>query len=84
MKGTPRIRFWAEAGTAGLSGFLCVLTLVWRDWLEAIVRVSPDGHNGSVEWMLVAGLLAVALAAGTAAHSEWRRRRIEQPAFASS
>jgi hypothetical protein len=76
VKDIPRIRFWAEAGTAGLSGFLCVLTLVWRDWLEAIVRVSPDGHNGSVEWLLVAGLLTVATTAGAAARSEWRRHAL--------
>ncbi|HEX6701023.1 MAG TPA: hypothetical protein VF101_09870 [Gaiellaceae bacterium] len=73
---TPRIRFWAEAGTAALSGFLCVLTLVWRDWLEAIVRVSPDNHDGSVEWLIVAALLAVAAAAGVAARSEWRRHAL--------
>jgi len=68
-----RTRFWAETALAALSGFLAVLTLAWRDWIEAILRVDPDAHNGSVEWLVVAGLAGAALLLGAAALSERRR-----------
>jgi hypothetical protein len=75
MRSTVRGRFWLEAGAASLCGFLAVLTLFWRDWIEAITGLSPDHHNGSVEWLIVAGLLAVCVLVGLAARSEWRRPR---------
>jgi hypothetical protein len=52
-----RIRFWVEAGLAALSGFLGILTLFTRDWIEALTGFDPDNHNGSFEWMIVAMLL---------------------------
>jgi hypothetical protein len=68
-----RARFWAETALAALSGFLAVLTLAWRDWIEAILSVDPDAHNGSVEWLVVAGLAGAALLLAAAALSERRR-----------
>jgi hypothetical protein len=50
MKPTVRARFWAEAVLAWLSGFLAVLTLFWRNWIEAVTRTDPDRRNGSLEW----------------------------------
>ena len=75
MRLTVRARFWLEAGLASLCGFLAVLTLLWRDWIEATTGFSPDHHNGSVEWLIVAGLLAVCVLVGLAARSEWQRSR---------
>jgi len=74
MRSTVRARFWLEAGLASLCGFL-VLTLFWRDWIEATTGFGPDHHNGSVEWLIVAGPLAVCVLVGLAARSEWRRSR---------
>ena len=67
-----RRRFWVEAGLAGLTGALFVLTLAWHDWLEAL-GFDPDHGDGSVEWAIVAGLLALCLIFGLAARIEWRR-----------
>ena len=75
MRLTVRARFWLEAGLASLCGFLAVLTLLWRDWIEATTGFSPDHHNGSVEWLIVAGPLAVCVLVGLAARSVWRRSR---------
>ena len=39
-----RARFWVGTACGGLSGFLCLLTLVWKDWLEGEsenVQVGP-------------------------------------------
>jgi hypothetical protein len=76
MKTTVRARFWLEAGLASACGFLAVLTLFWRDWIEATTRFSPDHHNGSLEWAIVAGLFLVCMVVGATARAEWRRPRI--------
>jgi hypothetical protein len=68
-----RVRFWVEAGLATLSGFLGVLTLFTRDWIEALTGFDPDNHNGSFEWAIVAALFLVCLLLSIAARADWRR-----------
>ncbi len=65
--------FWIETGLAALTGLLCVITPFWPDWIEAISGWDPDQHDGSVEWMIATGLLALTVILGAAAMSEWRR-----------
>ena len=67
------MRFWIETGLAVLCGFLGLLTLVWRDWLEALSGFDLDHHNGSLEWAIVVALLAVSVALGRLARAERRR-----------
>jgi hypothetical protein len=67
------VRFWLEAGLAGVAGVLAVVTLLWRDWIELVFGVDPDGGNGSVEWLVVAVLLGAALAFGGLAAIDFRR-----------
>lgn len=66
------LRARLEAAIAVLAGALGFLTLVWRDWIESLTGWDPDHHNGSAEWILVAGLLAVAVAMGIASRRHWR------------
>jgi hypothetical protein len=66
-------RFWIEAGLAASSSVLLLLTLVTRDWIEAILRIDPDGGSGSFEWLVAAGLLATTLAFGLLARAERAR-----------
>ena len=54
------------------AGILGLLTIFWHDWIEMLTGLDPDQHNGSVEWLLVAGLLAVAVAMGLVARRHWR------------
>jgi hypothetical protein len=68
-----RARFWLEAVLAVLCGGLAVLTVFWRDWIEAVTGFDPDHHNGSFEWLVVAGLFALCVLVGLAARAEWRR-----------
>jgi len=59
--------------TAALLAGLAFLTLVWRDWIEAIFGVDPDHHSGWLEWAIVAVLAAAACFFAGWARFEWRR-----------
>src|SRR2546423_929222 len=41
-----RTRFWIEAGLASLTTLLLLLTLVRRDWIEAMFGIDPDNYSG--------------------------------------
>jgi len=68
-----RIRFFAQIALAILAGTSFLLTLVWRDWIEAMLRFSPDEHNGSLELVVSSLLLTATVALTAAARAEWRR-----------
>ena len=55
------------------AGILGILTIFWRDWIEVLTGWDPDQHNGTVEWVVVVGLLAVAVVMGLAARRYWKR-----------
>ncbi|HEY7009223.1 MAG TPA: hypothetical protein VH395_09795 [Jatrophihabitantaceae bacterium] len=73
MAKTPRVRFLLEAGFGIAAAALGILTLFWRDWIEAIFGFDPDNHNGSFEWLIVGVLLLVAIVLGICARADWRR-----------
>jgi hypothetical protein len=68
-----RKRFYAESCLAVLLTGLVVLTMVWPDWIEELTGLDPDAHNGSVEWMFVAGLVLAAAVSALQARREYRR-----------
>ena len=70
-----RTRFWLEVCLSALCGLLGLLTVFWRDWIEALTGFDPDRHDGSVEWMIVAGLLLASVGLSVVARVEWRRLR---------
>lgn len=73
MRRWPRRRFWFEAGLGALSALLFVLTLFVPDWIEAVFRVDPDQHSGSLEWGIVVVLAVMSVGSGLLARGEWRR-----------
>jgi hypothetical protein len=73
MRYRLRARFWFECALAAASGTLSVLTLAWRDWLEAILPIEPDRRSGSVEWLIIAMLVAITLVSASLAGIEFRR-----------
>ncbi len=81
---TLRSRFWLEATLAAASGALLVLTLVWHDWIELVLRVDPDHGDGSLELLAVLALLLAASAASALARRDWRRTRPTRPQVGSS
>jgi hypothetical protein len=78
MTSNVRMRFWVEAGLAALCGFLAILTLFTRDWVEALTGFDPDNHNGSFEWVIVAALFLVCLVLSVAARADWHRLRASE------
>jgi hypothetical protein len=67
-----RVRVRVEMAVALSAGVLGILTIFWHNWIEVLTGRDPDHHDGSVEWILVVGLLAVALTVGLAARRHWR------------
>jgi len=67
-----KVRARLEAVAAVCAGFLGILTIFGRDWIEALTGWDPDRHNGTMEWLVVVGLLAVAAAMGIAARRHWK------------
>ena len=73
MRSPLRFRFWVEAALGTLTGLLCALTLVTREWIELLFGIDPDGGSGALEWAIVASLLGVTIAFSLSARAEWRR-----------
>jgi hypothetical protein len=59
---------------AGATGFLTILTLVWRDWIEGVFGLDPDHHNGSFEWTLVAAGAVLTIIFAALARRTWQLR----------
>jgi len=74
-----RSRFWIETTLSGSSAALFLLTLVWRDWIEALTGFDPDHGNGSLEFVMAAALLALALISARLARREYRQRLTDSP-----
>ncbi len=75
MAKDQRRRFWAEAGLSATATILAILTLISREWIELLTGWDPDHGDGSIEWISVVVMAAVALTLGLAARAEWRRAR---------
>lgn len=73
MAGRLPARVRVEAVLATASAALGLLTLVWKDWIEVVLRVDPDHGDGTVEWWVVTTLLVVA--AALFALSRWEIQR---------
>jgi hypothetical protein len=69
--GHARRWFGIESGLASMSAVLAVVTLFWADWLE-VTGWKPDHVDGSVEWMIAAALLLVAVVLGGLASARAR------------
>lgn len=67
-----KVRARLEMAVALAAGILGLVTIFWSDWIEMLTGFDPDQHNGSVEWLLVAVLLVVAVAMGLVARRDWR------------
>ena len=77
MKPHLRQRFWIESALSIASAALFVITLLWKDWIEIVLRVDPDAGSGALEWAIVAVAVWSTLGFAALARSEWRRARLQ-------
>jgi len=68
----PKFRARLEMAVALCAGILGILTIFWHDWIEAMTGWDPDQHSGRVEWVVVAGLLVIAIVMGLQARRHWK------------
>jgi hypothetical protein len=61
-----------EMAVALCAGILGILTIFWHDWIEALTGWDPDNHSGGMEWIVVVGLLVIAVVLGLAARRHWK------------
>jgi len=73
VKKSFRPWFWLVTGLALFTGFLALITPIFPDWIEFLSGWDPDHHNGSVERLIVFGLLALTVLLVGLAAVEWRR-----------
>lgn len=73
MKKGLRPWFYPEAILGIMTGVLFVVTLFYRDWIEALFHVDPDQGSGALELGIVVALLAVTVVMTLLARYEWRR-----------
>jgi hypothetical protein len=66
-------RFWIETVTAVIGTLLFALTLITREWFEALTGIDPDGGSGALEFALAFGLLIVSVVSVWAAQRSFRR-----------
>ena len=79
-----KVRLWIEAILGAASAVALAVTLVWPDWIERLLGLDLDGSDGSVEWGLVAALVASTAAALAMGWRDWRALRAGQCAARSS
>lgn len=63
-----RTGFWLEAGFGSASGTVALVTLFWRDWIEALTGFNRDRGGGAVEVTVVLVLVGFALMVGRSAY----------------
>ncbi len=73
--GRLKMRLRVELGLALFVAGLFLLTLISREWIEALTGFDPDHHNGSFEWAIVATLFAMSSFLFVRARSDWRKVR---------
>jgi hypothetical protein len=73
MKERIRMRPLMESALALMAFGLGIISMIWRDWIEAIFGIDADRHSGVLEWAVVAGLFVFSFLIGLLASKEWRR-----------
>jgi hypothetical protein len=73
MVGRATRVFWIETGLAVAAAVFCLLSIVWKDWIELVFRVDPDQGSGSLERLIALAFAALAVAFGALARRERHR-----------
>ena len=52
---------------------LCVLTLVFPEWIEELTGLEPDAGSGALEWIVTGILLVAAVLSAVLARRDYRQ-----------
>lgn len=74
-----RRRLRIEMVLAAISAALCVLTLVFPEWIEALTGLEPDAGSGALEWIITGVFLVGAVVAAVLARRDYRRLALDRP-----
>jgi hypothetical protein len=84
MQTSRELRIRVATTLGAICAILAALTLVWRDWIEALTGLDPDKHSGALEWAIVAGLALIAALSALFARRERRLLHAAAPRAMSS
>lgn len=73
MKREPLTLASIEFVGAAASAITACLTAINPRWIESLFSLDPDGGSGSLEWAIVALLLAISLTLALLARRHWLR-----------
>ena len=68
-----RMRLRIEVVLAVISAALCVLTLVFPEWIEELTGLEPDAGSGALEWIIAGVFLVAAVVSAVLARRDYRR-----------
>jgi ABC-type thiamin/hydroxymethylpyrimidine transport system permease subunit len=68
-----RTRLRIEVVLAVMSAALCVLTLVFPEWIEELTGLEPDAGSGALEWIIAGVFLVAAVVSAVLARRDYRR-----------
>jgi ABC-type thiamin/hydroxymethylpyrimidine transport system permease subunit len=68
-----RRRLRIEVVLAVISAVLCVLTLVFPEWIEELTGLEPDAGSGALEWIMAGAFLVAAVVSAVLARRDYRR-----------
>ena len=68
-----RMRLRIEVVLAVISAALCVLTLVFPEWIEELTGLEPDAGSGALEWIIAGVFLVAAVVSAGLARRDYRR-----------
>jgi hypothetical protein len=68
-----RRRLRIEVVLAVVSALLCVLTLVFPQWIEELTGFEPDAGSGALEWAVSGVFLVAAVVSAVLARRDHRR-----------
>ena len=72
-KSPARRLFRIETGLVAVPAAVAVMTELWPDWIERVLRVDADRHSGSLEWNIAVACVISAALFAALVRRKWRK-----------